>query len=62
MCACLEHCCLECKHVWFDNDVRKTCPICGSRKSATIFDEDCDDVDTPDFDRYDFEEEEEDDE
>jgi hypothetical protein len=53
---------LECKHVWFDNDVRKTCPICGSRKSATIFDEDCDDVDTPEFDRYDFEEEEEDDE
>jgi hypothetical protein len=48
--ACLEHTCLGCQFVWFDNNVSKTCPMCGSKSTQTLFDEDCDDVDTPDID------------
>ena len=57
MCACLEHRCLKCQHEWFDNNVSKTCPMCGSHSTQTLFDEDCDDQNDPIID-FDFEEDE----
>ena len=37
--ACLDHSCLDCKHVWFDNRPSKTCPNCASRNTVMNFDE-----------------------
>lgn len=42
--ACMEHICSECGQVWFDNQVRPPCPMCGnSLCNAHIFDEDPED-------------------
>ena len=38
--ACMEHICGECDHVWFDNEPRGSCPVCGNFiNNAHIFDE-----------------------
>ena len=49
MCACMEHFCHDCKHVWFNNVAREWCPLCCSHNVAHHFDEDPDDDrDVPD--------------
>jgi predicted nucleic acid-binding Zn-ribbon protein len=47
--ACLEHKCLKCGEVWFDNSVARRCQGCGSNHTVMCFDED-DDRDTPEPD------------
>lgn len=49
--ACLEHDCHDCGHVWFDNNLSRRCPMCCSHNTSRLFDELCDDVDTPEYTR-----------
>ena len=37
--ACMEHECLRCHTVWFDNCVSGQCHQCGSIDVANLFDE-----------------------
>ena len=37
--ACCEHDCAECGHFWMDNKPRRACPLCGSTRVSTHFDE-----------------------
>lgn len=46
--ACLEHECLTCRRVWFDNSHASHCPDCGSSDVYTTYDEP--EVDLDDFD------------
>jgi Zn finger protein HypA/HybF involved in hydrogenase expression len=55
--ACLEHNCRDCRHNWFDNNVSRRCPECGSVNTSILFDEECDDNDTPEPPDYDYDEE-----
>ena len=57
--ACLTHSCFDCGHVWFDNNPSHRCPMCGSFSTSQLFDEICDDVDTPEYTRE-YEEQEDD--
>ena len=37
--GCLDNRCRDCGEIWTDNGERPCCPICGSRKVRTSFDE-----------------------
>ncbi len=41
--ACNEHWCRDCSHIWFDNSMGHTCPMCGSGNSTFSCDERDDD-------------------
>jgi Zn finger protein HypA/HybF involved in hydrogenase expression len=56
--ACLEHQCRDCRASWFDNDLSRLCPDCGSLNTSFWFDEDCDDIDTPEYREEEFDDDE----
>lgn len=37
--ACMEHECLQCGYIWFNNTYNSSCPECGSRIALHYFDE-----------------------
>ncbi len=37
--ACMEHVCHGCGHVWINNEVKQTCPQCGTFNVSHYFDE-----------------------
>ena len=37
--ACMTHSCLQCDHVWFNNQARDHCPKCDSLHVAHHWDE-----------------------
>ena len=52
--ACCTHMCLDCDHEYFNNSMSLPCPMCGSHRKITTFDEQEWEVD----DDYDEEEQE----
>lgn len=37
--ACMEHNCLNCNNIWFNNAKSGNCPECGSDDTRSYFDE-----------------------
>ena len=37
--ACMDHVCVKCNHMWFDNKSHGVCPKCGSTETVDTFDE-----------------------